>query len=312
MSMKSLETTYTSFAIKNNLTFAEGKGNLPFIEIENEYATALISIYGAQVLSYKPKQSEKEKSFHTDLLFVSEKAYFEQGKAIKGGIPICWPWFGRGPDSLGRQMHGFARNMLWQLEETSSKNSGETEVVLSLAPTAETHKLWPHDFKLMLTVTVGQTLKLSLQTMNIGSNAFSITQALHSYFSVQDVDQVQVNGLDNVEYIDTVGGTFKNKLQEGEITVNQELDRIYTNAPVQSTLIDKKLGREIKIDSKGSKTTVVWNPWVDLSNKSADLEDDAYKRFICIETANAAEDVIVIEPNDAFTLEAEYSISSIE
>ena len=306
----SLESSYKKFAIENCLSVTEGKGGLPFIEIDNGYASALISIYGAQVLSYKSKLNDNNENIDKDLLFVSEKAYFEQGQAIKGGIPICWPWFGRDPEGLGRQMHGFARNMLWQLEETNSNNNGETKVVLSLGPTEETYKLWPHDFKVVLTIIVGKTLKLSLQTVNIGSNAFTITQALHTYFSVADIGQIQIDGLDKIEYIDTVGGVFKTKVQEGGITINEEIDRIYTNAHAQTTLADKMLNREVTIDSIGSKTTVVWNPWVDISEKSADLEDDSYRRFICIETANAAEDTIEIEPNESFTIEAEYSTSN--
>ena len=305
----SLKSSYQQFVIENCLSFKEGKGGLPFIEIDNEHANALVSIYGAQVLSYKPKFNGNNENPENDLLFVSDKAYFEQDKAIKGGIPICWPWFGRDPEGLGRQMHGFARNMLWQLEETSSVDNGDTKIVLSLEPTEKTYELWPHDFKVRLTIVIGKTLRLSLKTINTGSASFSITQALHAYFSVSDINQIHVEGLDKVEYIDTVGGVFETKVQEGEITVNQEVDRIYTNAPVQTKLLDKKLNRAVNIRSKGSKTTVVWNPWIDLSEKSADLENDAYQSFICIETANAADDAIVVEPNESFVIEAEYSAS---
>ena len=152
----SLESQCQKFAIEDCLGFIEGKGGLPFIEIENEYASAMISIYGAQVLSYKLKLDGNNKSLDNDLLFVSEEAYFEQGKEIKGGIPICWPWFGIDPEGLDRQIHGFARNMLWQLDDTSVSNTGETQVVLSLSESEETLKLWPHEFKLTLTIKVGE------------------------------------------------------------------------------------------------------------------------------------------------------------
>jgi glucose-6-phosphate 1-epimerase len=305
----SLKSSYQQFAIENCLSLKEGEGGLPFIEVDNEHAIALVSIYGAQVLSYKPKLNDNIENPENDLLFVSEKAYFEQDKAIKGGIPICWPWFGRDPEGLGRQMHGFARNMLWQLEETSPVDNGDTKIVLSLEPTEKTHELWPHDFKVLLTIVIGKTIRLSLKTINTGSASFSITQALHAYFSVSDINQIHVEGLDKVEYIDTVAGIFKTKVQEGDVTVNQEVDRIYTKAPAQTKLLDKKLNRVVIISSKGSKTTVVWNPWSDLSEKSADLENDAYQSFICIETANAADDAIVVEPNESFVIEAEYSAS---
>ena len=304
----SLELFYQSFSIKDCLSFIEGKEGFPFIKIENDYANALISVYGAQVLSYQTKSNQQ--IANEDLLFVSESAYYEQGKAIKGGIPICWPWFGRDPEGLGRQMHGFARNMLWQLEETTSTEN-ETVIVLSLSDAKDYRELWPYDFRLTLTITVAETLTLSLKTTNTGDEAFKITQAMHAYFAVADIDQTQIKGLDKVKYIDTVNGLNKLVIQDQEITVNQEVDRIYIDAPEKTFLLDKQLKRDIIIQSKGSKTTVVWNPWIDISKNSADLSVDAYKRVICIETANAAEDVIVIQPKESFTLEAKYSVRNI-
>lgn len=301
----SLESSYQQFAIKDRLSFVEGKGGLPFIKVENEYASALISIYGAQVLSYKLKLKD---GGNNELLFVSESAYFEEGKAIKGGIPICWPWFGRDPENLGRQMHGFARNMLWQLEDTSSTSADDTKIVLSLTESKDSYKLWPHDFKVILTITIGKSLHLSLQTVNTGKEAITITQALHTYFSIADIQQVQLEGLDGVQYLDMVNGANKTEVQLDGVNVNQEVDRIYTDAPNYATLIDTKSQREVTIKTSGSKTTVVWNPWIDISKSSGDLNDDAYQRFICVETANAAEDVVVIEPNESFKIEAEYTL----
>jgi len=193
------DSIYQSFDIKNQLSIVEGKGGYPTIKIDNEHANALISIYGAQVLSYQPKNQ-------ADLLFVSDKAYFEHGKAIKGGIPICWPWFGQDQEKVGTQMHGFARNMLWELEDTSKSKNGETSVLLSLKETEKTQQLWSHVFQLKLKIKVGKTLSLSLQTKNTGDSSFVITQALHAYFAIDDIYQTTVKGLDEVAYLDKVGG----------------------------------------------------------------------------------------------------------
>ena len=130
----------------------EGKGGFPTLKIDNEYATALISVYGAQVLSFKPKLENSGSDNARDLLFLSDEAYYEQGKAIKGGIPICWPWFGNDPENSGRPAHGFARNTLWSLEKTASTGKGETQITLSLSDSEETQKLWPYAFKLTLLV----------------------------------------------------------------------------------------------------------------------------------------------------------------
>lgn len=302
-SILSKETEIKNFMLEDELAITEGKGGFPFIKIDNEYASALISVYGAQVLSYKSKTNQ-----NSDLLFVSESAYFEQGKAIKGGIPICWPWFGRDLENPDRQIHGFARNMLWTLEETESTNDG-TRVVLLLSESDESLKLWPHSFKIVLTIVVGKTLRLSLQTVNTGKSTFSITQALHAYFAIDDINKAKVDGLDKIHYLDKVTGSEKAELQVGEITVNQEVDRIYTNVPARTFLIDDKSKRKVEINSNGSKTTVVWNPWIEISKNSPDLTDDAYQRFICVETANAAEDVVVIEPNSSYKIEAEYIVT---
>ena len=310
----SIDTKYQPHFIKNKLNIIDGKGGIPFIEINNQYASALISIYGAQLLSYKPKlkKADNNRTPDRDLLFVSETANFEHGKAIKGGIPICWPWFGKDPGYADRQMHGFARNMLWQLEETSQLNEDETQVILSLSDSEETHKLWPYTFKLTLCIIIGSSLKLSLKTVNTGKKTFTITQALHTYFSITDIKQAQLEGLDEAFYLDKVTGTGQPegqlKIQQGPVVVNEEMDRIYVNSPSQLTLLDTKSEDKVVIQSNGRKTTVVWNPWIDISKNSNDLTDNAYLRFICVETANAAKDVIAVEPKESFTIDAKYTV----
>ncbi len=286
----------------NTAVLIDGKGGFPTLKIDNEYATAVISLYGAQVLSFIPKSATR------DLLFVSDNAYFKQGKAIKGGIPICWPWFGNDPQDLGRPAHGFARNTLWTHEETTVMEHGETQITLCLNDTVATQKLWPHAFKLTLLVTVGKTLHLSLQTTNTGTHAFTITQALHSYFSIGDIKQTRVAGLDKVHYLDKTTGSDIPLEQIGDVIIDREVDRIYTNTPPEITLLDDKNKQQTSIQSSGSKTTVIWNPWAVGAARMADLKDDDYQHFLCLETANAASDIIKIAPEDSFTIDAEYTI----
>ena len=251
---------------------------------------------------YKVKHFENNNNSKDDLLFVSELAYFEQGKAIKGGIPICWPWFGRDSENPDRQMHGFARNMLWQMDKTTALSNGETQVVLSLIDNDETIALWSHKFKLILDIKVGKTLSLSLRTENTGQSKFKITQALHAYFSVDDIEKTQVKGLNDVYYLDKVTDAKEPKLQVGAISVNQEVDRIYMDSPSELTLSQGKSKSEVTIKSTGSKTTVVWNPWIDICKQSADLSDEAYRQFICVETANADGDYRVLNEGQSHIL----------
>ena len=297
----SIEQLNTDYGIAGQLKFVEGKGGFPVIEIENTLARALISVYGGQVLSFQPV-TEPE-----DLMFLSEKAYYQSGKAIKGGIPLCWPWFGSDPENLGRSSHGFARNNFWTVLATEVTPGRETKVKLELVDTAETREIWSQAFNLTLEITVGNTLTLELVTRNTGDKAFSITQALHTYFKVGDIDQVKVLGLANTKYLDKVDN-FEEKHQQGAVTIAEEVDRIYTDVPQELVIEDASFARRIKITSDGNKTAVVWNPWVDLCAKSADLEAEDYKRFICVETANAAKDVVEISPNSEYRLFVNYQI----
>lgn len=295
------EQLNTQYGITDQLQFIDGKGGFPHVEISNEKAKALISVYGGQILSYQPT-SEPE-----DLLFLSTKAYFQQGKAIKGGTPICWPWFGPDPENLGRSSHGFARNRLWEVMKTSTTPTGDTTVTLGLTNTDETQEIWPKAFNLTITYTVGETLTIELATQNTGSQAFSISQALHTYFNIGDINQVQVLGLNGSDYLDKVDDGQR-KTQNGVVEFSEECDRIYTAPSAKLIIDDAALNRRINITSEGSKTAVVWNPWVENSVSMADLEDNDYQRFVCVETANAAQDVVTILPGQTRSIKAQYSI----
>lgn len=303
-----LDRLSTEFSIPDQLSFFEGNGGFPFIMIDSEYASAVISIYGGQVLSFKVHSIDQKDN---DLLFVSDKAYYQHGKAIKGGIPVCWPWFGKDPEGLGRPSHGFARNLMWSVKETSTTSDGETLVSLGLIDTEDTREVWPHAFNLTLTVTVGKTLKLELLTRNTGNEDFTITQALHTYFNVGDINQASITGLDGIDYIDTTITDWPIVKQKGDITFEQEVDRIYTNVPIEVSLIDNQLKHQTLISSIGSNSTVIWNPWAKIATEMADLQNDDYRNFLCIETTNAASDTIEIKPNKSFCLTAKYKTNLI-
>jgi len=299
-----IEQLNSDYGIADQLRFSNGKGDLPIIEINNSHAQALISVYAGQVLSYRPQSASE------DLMFLSEKAYYQTGKAIKGGTPICWPWFGPDPENKGRASHGFVRNRLWSVQSTTTTPEQETKVTLGLQDTPETQGIWPHAFELSIEITVGKTLDIELVTHNTGDQPFTITQALHTYFKVGDIAAVKVGGLEDKEYIDKVdGGTQKH--QSGLITIAEEVDRIYTDVPSVLVIEDAALKRKIHINSTGSQTAIVWNPWTDNAVKMADLADDDYKKFVCVETANAANDVVTISPGTEGRLTANYSIKAM-
>jgi len=291
------------FEIENELQFVDIEHGFTYIEINNAKAHATISTYSGQVLSYRPK-TQKD-----DLLFVSDKAYYESGKAIKGGIPVCWPWFGADPDDLGRPAHGFVRNRQWEVSGSESLADGSTKVILELADSEETRKIWPHPFKLNIEITVGDSLSVALVTYNNGDENVTISQALHTYFYVGDIGKVSVLGLDGVEYLDKVDD-FAEKTQSGPVTINGEVDRIYKGVSGELVIEDESLGRKIRIASTGCSTAVIWNPWSEIAASMGDLNDDDYRKMICVETANAGPETVEVAAGSSYRLEAVYTIES--
>lgn len=298
--MQDIKQLNSKYAIAGQLEFIEGPGGLPFIRINNTAASALVSVYAGQVLSFRPA-GEPE-----DLMFLSKKAYYQTGKAIKGGVPVCWPWFGADPEGLGRAAHGFVRNRMWNVLGTGMTAEGEARVMLGLTDTPETHAVWPHAFSLTLEITIGKSLSLKLATRNTGNESFTVTQALHTYFSVGDIERTSVTGLEEREYIDKAGGGSVPGHQHGAVTINAEVDRIYLDTPKELVIHDAALKRRIRIVSAGSKTAVVWNPWIKITAGMADLESHDYQHFICVETTNAAADIVQVAPGQESSLMAVY------
>ena len=298
----------TAFGIPDQVTFIEGEGGLPFIQISNQKASALLSVYAGQVLSFKPL-GEKE-----DFFFISENAYFKEGKAIKGGIPICWPWFGAPPASLSNQnapSHGFARDNFWSVESIESLSNGDTQVKLIFVDSDKTTSLWAHHFYLSLSITIGDSLGLELLTKNTGQHAFNMTEALHTYFNVGDATQVEVLGLEKTEYLDKADG-FVKVCQIGAIKISEETDHIHVDVKHDITINDPVFNRKINIMSSGNKNVVVWNPWDKGSEKIVDLDSDDYKHFICVEIANTASNTVKLLPNEEYKLLTNYSIQHEE
>lgn len=296
-----IEELNREFGIAGQLRFIAGEGGLPMMEVDNGQARAKVSVYAGQVLSFQPAGSDD------DLLFLGGKAYFESGKAIKGGIPICWPWFGPDPQGEGRAAHGFVRNWLWTVISAVALSDGSIEIRLGIADDSDTRAIWPHTFNLFQVITVGRTLKLELITLNAGDVPFSITQGFHSYFKVGDISQTRVQGLDGLRYIDKLAGGA-DKTQQGELTIDGEVDRIYEGVEGDLNVDDAALGRRIRIRGSNSSTGVVWNPWVDTTRSMADLDDDDYKDFVCVETLNAASEVVEVPARDEVSIGVEIAV----
>lgn len=282
----SIQNLNDQFAIANHLTFKEGPGGLPMAEINNAHASARVALQGGHVVSFQPHGQKP-------VLWVSQLARYEPGKALRGGIPVCWPWFGPHPSDPSKPAHGFARTMMWSVAKTEIAANGATRIRLSLADDAATRELWPHAFLLQLQLTVGPELQVDLVARNTGQEIWSYTGALHSYFQVGDVEQIAIHGLDGRTYVDSIDAKQR-KVQEGPITIGAEVDRIYIDTTDECAIDDPSLGRCIFIAKSGSSSTVVWNPWIEKSRRMSDFGDEEYIGMVCIETANADGDVIAL------------------
>lgn len=253
-------------------------------------ASAEIHHHGAHVLSFVPAGG-------TDVLWVSKQAVFRDGKAIRGGIPVCWPWFGDHPDNPDLPAHGLARTRTWTLESKS-----EAALTLLLCDSDESRALWPHAFELRLHAQLSAgAIEIRLEATNTGDQAVTTSAALHTYFSVSDVRQISISGLEDTAYIDKLdGGAVKR--QNGGIDIAEEVDRIYTDTTADCLLDDPASLRRIRVAKSGSRSTVIWNPWIEKAKRMSDFGDDEYPEMVCIETTNAGPDLIEIAPGASHTL----------
>ncbi|MEZ4702069.1 MAG: D-hexose-6-phosphate mutarotase [Rhodothermales bacterium] len=276
------------FALGRQIMFVEGPGGLPMIELAHDQARATISLLGGQVLKFQPAGAEP-------VLWMSEKSLYEEGRAIRGGIPVCWPWFGPAPSDESLPNHGFVRNRLWEVRATRIVDGEAAQLRLGLSDDAEMLRMWPHPFDLELIITVDSALTVELVARNTGHFTYVCGGALHTYLIVGNVKDVLVHGLDGVSYIDQLRPEAL-KQQDGPIRFFEETDNIYLDTTAACVLEDPNLHRRIVVEKGGSKSTVVWNPWIAKSRRMADFGDDEYLEMVCIETANAGRDLVSVPP----------------
>jgi glucose-6-phosphate 1-epimerase len=284
------------FSVGENLWFEAGPGNLPVAQIRNRHASASICLLGAHVLHFQPQGQEP-------ILWVSAHSQFREGEAIRGGIPICWPWFGPHPSDSSKPSHGIVRTRLWTVLATRMMDDGRTEIELGIESNAETLELWPCSFRLRCLITVGSELQVELVTHNSGDESLTYTGALHSYFAVSDVRQIAIRGLEGRDYLDKTDD-MQRKHQSGPIHIEALTDRIYLDTRDVCILDDPGSGRLIQVAKEGSNSTVVWNPWQEKAQTLSDFGADEYPEMVCIETAKAADDMATIPPGEEHRLKA--------
>lgn len=298
--MADIHNLNQQFGIPGILGFIEGEGGLPVAHVATPFAEAEISLQGAHLLTWTPKGEPP-------VVWLSPQAKFVPGKSVRGGIPVCWPWFGAHPAEASYPAHGFARTQMWEVIAASHDEASGARLVFELKLNDMARMQWPHPFHLRLVMTIGRELAMELTTRNTGNSAFTIGEALHTYFHVGDLNAVRVTGLDNTDYLDKVRD-FNRFRQDGAIQVNAEIDRVYVDTTAECVIHDAHLGRRIHVGKSGSLTTVVWNPWVEKCAQMGDMGEEGYRRMICVESANAHDNVLTLQPGESHTLGVRYRV----
>ena len=272
--------------------------NYPVFVIQNPKCSAKVALHGAHLFEWTPTGQEP-------VIYTSPNAIYKEGKAIRGGVPICWPWFNAHPTDPNLPSHGFARNRFWELEAIIESGVGEscveTALWLEMKYDDEIAKLWPFPFILKARIEVGSQAKITIEATNVSDKPIMVGGALHTYLSVGHIDKVSITGLEGTSYIDTAGPEAR-RTQTGPITISEEVDRIYLDTEAPITLHDAALSRKIEVIREGSKSAVVWNPWIEKAKGLSDLPDEAYQEFVCIEAANARDDLYQLELSEVHTL----------
>lgn len=296
------------FAIPGHITFEVGPGDLPVAQIANAHALATVALHGGHVTAFQPRGQEP-------VIWLSRFARYKVGKAIRGGIPVIWPWFGpHATDASNKPSHGFARTTMWQVVATdvlaNHANQNEaTQIRLAISDNEHTHALWPYAFELQVVITVGETLQVELVMCNRGDEPFTCGGALHSYFKVSDVTDIAIHGLEDTVYIDKLEHSQR-KVQQGAITISAETDRVYLDTTSDCVIDDPGLSRRIRIQKSGSRSTVVWNPWSAKAQRMGDFGDEEYPEMVCVETANAGDDLVTVPSGGEHRLTAIISVEA--
>jgi glucose-6-phosphate 1-epimerase len=290
------------FDIADRAQVVEGQGGLPKVQITSPEASAEMYLHGAHVTSWKPAGTE-------EVFFVSRQSRWEHGRAIRGGVPVCFPWFGNNADNPKAPAHGLVRTKAWKLESVV-QSDGAITVDMFTESDDETRRWWPADFRLALRATFGSTLTLALVVTNTGTTTMRFEEALHSYCRVGNIHDVRVRGLNATKFLDKPDANLE-KVQQGDIAIVSETDRVFLDTRGPVDVDDAALRRRVRTAKDRSLTTVVWNPWVTKAQALSDLADDEWSEFVCVETCNVAAFAVQLAPGQQHTMRSVVSVSRL-
>ena len=302
--MTTIEQWNERFGIPGVAEVVSGQGGLAMVRVTAEAASAQIYLHGAQVTSWRPNPARPAGG--DEVLFMSAQSRFEDGKAIRGGIPICFPWFRGKADDPKAPAHGVVRTREWDLLGISP--DGDSVVVTFETESDEASRKWyPHEFRAEYRVQVGAELTLALKVVNTSSGPMRFEEALHTYHRIGDAERVRVAGLDGTAYLDNMNGN-REKRQSGDVVFRAQTDNAYLDTTEALEVVDPVLGRRIRTEKRNSRTTVVWNPWHDGAKRLTDLADDEWRSFACVEASNIMAYAVELAPGEQHTMGAVLSV----
>jgi len=280
----------------SGVAFDAGNGGLNRIVVNTESAQAHIYLHGAHVTHYQPRGFDP-------VLMLSSHSFFQPGKPIRGGVPVIFPWFGPRDGFPDAPMHGFVRLKEWNVDSVS-RDGQFVDITLSTASDDSTRAQWPHEFVLTHAIRVGPALSMSMIVQNMGKESFTFEEALHTYYSVSDVLQINITGLKGSTYLDKNQNMAEMKQVEDPIVINGKNDRVYVDTQATCVLTDPRGKRKITVSKENSNSTVVWCPWQMTPQGMADLGEGQWQRMVCIETCNVKKNAVTLEPGKSCTMKA--------
>ncbi len=300
--METITELDRQFGIPGIVQVETGNGGLPKVRVTGPVAEGEIYLHGAHVTSWRPSAAD-------EVLFVSTTSRWQDGVAIRGGVPICFPWFGDKADDPKAPPHGFVRTKPWHLDAITSSGDAVT-VTMSTGSDEATRQWWPAEFRLIYRASFGSELSLELELLNTGPTALHFEEALHAYHRVGNVRTAHLEGLNGIHYLDKTANYHEN-VQSGAVTIASETDRVYLDTPGAVELYDPVLSRRIGVSKENSLTTVVWNPWTEKAKAMADLGEDEWVNTLCVETSNVLGSALEVAPLQRHCMKAVIQIGGL-
>ena len=288
-------------AIPSSVSLTTGRGGLPVLQVNGPAARGEIYLHGATVTDWTPAGG-------SPVLWLGSASRFADDTAIRGGVPICFPWFGARAGHPGAPSHGFARLSEWSL--VAAEDDGQ-DVTLRLRLTDDDQtrvSAWPHRFEAVYTVVFGSRLSLALQVTNLSDETVNFEEALHTYLEVRDIRAVEVSGLEGAAFHDRLAGPGPVRGEPGPVRFRSETDRTYLDTRARTAVHDAQAGRSVVISKDGSAATVVWNPWIDKALALSDFGDDDWKTMVCVEVCNVGDAAIQLAPGGSHTMAATFEL----